>query len=195
MFRFFLAAVDVLPAAVVLAPVFALFYFTVYGRNFRRSVLCCLFCLYLAAVFSLVGIPNITYIRPEINLNLLPVLGMLADFKNSVLNVILFVPLGIFLPLLWQQFRKCGRTVLFGFGLSLTVELLQMLTFRATDVNDLITNTVGTVLGFFLVNSLGNKSCAAGNGKGEPFVLCILSFGVMFFLHPLLSPFIYDRLL
>ena len=70
MIRVFLAAVDVVPAAIVLVPLFAGLYFTAYKHNFRKSALYCVFCLYLAAVFSLVGIPNVTYIRPEINLNL-----------------------------------------------------------------------------------------------------------------------------
>lgn len=36
-----------------------------------------------------------------------------------------------------------------GFGLSLTIELAQLFTqYRATDVDDLITNTVGTLLGY-----------------------------------------------
>lgn len=194
MYRFFLAAVDIVPAAVVLIPLFAILYGTLYGRNFKKSALYCLFCLYIAAVFSLVGIPNVTYFRPQINLNLIPFRGMVEDWKNGLLNVALFLPLGFFLPLLWQKYRRICSCVTFGFFLSLIIELLQMLTFRATDVNDLITNCVGTVIGFLLVRPITDRVCPVSSGR-DSYFLCILSFVVMFFGHPFLSPLIWDNIL
>ncbi|MBR2421790.1 MAG: VanZ family protein [Oscillospiraceae bacterium] len=195
MYRFFLAAVDVVPAALVLLPLFWILYLTVYQRNVRKSILCCLYCLYLAAVFSLVGIPNVTYFRPDVNLNLIPFRGMVEDLKNGMLNVVLFVPLGFFLPVLWRRFRRPGPCLAFGFSLSLSIELLQLLTFRATDVNDLITNTLGTLLGFLMARRLAAKHSPAGEGTGEPVWLTALAFAVMFFAHPFLSPWLWDRIL
>jgi glycopeptide antibiotics resistance protein len=195
MYRIFLAYVDVIPAAIVLLPLFGVLHFTVFHRALRKSILYCLFCLYISAVFSLVGIPNVTYFRPEVNLNLLPFVGILQDLKNSFLNVMLFVPLGVLLPVLCEGFRKPIPTVIFGAGLSIAVELLQMLTFRATDVNDLITNTVGTLLGFAIVKPLLGKWLPAGKGRSAPYLLIGLSFLVMFFVHPFLSPLIWDRIL
>lgn len=193
--RIFLAAVDLVPAAIVLVPLFLILFCTVYERNVRKSALYCLFCLYMATVFSLVGIPNVTYFRPEVNLNLIPFLGIVEDLKNSVLNVALFVPLGFLLPMLWRRFRQMRSAVIFGAGLSLTVELLQLLTFRATDVNDLITNSFGTAIGFLLAKGIGGKFEPAQAKSGDVYVLCVLSFAVMFFLHPILSPILWDRIL
>ena len=195
MIRIYLAAVDVLPAAVVLIPAFLMLYWTFYKRNLAQSVLYCLFCLYLSAVFSLVGIPNITYFRPDVNLNLMPFRGIMEDLKNSLLNIALFVPLGFFLPVLWTRFRNISSTILFGFGLSLGIELLQMLTYRATDVNDLITNVSGAMVGFMLVKPITRKYPAVGEGRNDACFLCSLSFCVMFFLHPFLSIMIWDRFL
>lgn len=195
MYRFFLAAVDIVPAAVVLIPVFAVLYITSYGRNLKKTVLYCLFCLYLSAVFVLVGIPNATYFRLELNLNLIPFVGMIDDLKNSILNVLLFVPLGCFLPALWMKFRKLSACVIFGFGLSVAVELLQMLTFRATDVNDLITNTVGSFLGFLLVKGRITNTPSVGEGQRDAYLLTMISFCVIFFIHPFLSPLIWDKFL
>ena len=195
MVRVYLALVDIIPAAVVLVPLHLVFYFSIYRRNLRRSVLCCLFCLYLSAVFALVGIPNVTYIRPELNLNLIPFRGILEDGKNSILNVAQFIPLGMFLPVLWSRFRRTGAVALYGLGLSLGIELLQMLTFRATDVNDLITNVLGTLVGFLLVKPLAAKHPPLGGNNREAFWLCGLSFAVMFFAHPFLSPWIWDKFL
>lgn len=200
MFRIILAAMDVIPAAVVLVPVFLLLYVTVYKRDLKKSVLSCVFSLYLAAVFSLVGIPNITYVRFEINLNLIPFLGLIDDFKNSILNVLLFVPLGWMLPVLWKKYRKRRETALFGLGMSLVIELLQMFTFRATDINDLIMNGIGTYLGFLLADALIRKYPVIRDAVNEEktkelYGVWAITFGVMFFLHPFLSSAIWDRIL
>lgn len=195
MIRFYLAAVDVVPAALVLMPLFLILHCTAYHRSLRKSILYCLFCLYLSAVFSLVGIPNVRYFRPDVNWNLIPFAGLMGDLKNSLLNILLFVPLGIFLPVLWGRFRRLAPACFFGLGLSLTIELLQLLTYRATDVNDLMTNAAGTAAGFLLARPISRKHPEIGAGRAEPYALCALSFGVMFFLHPFLSPFLWDRIL
>ena len=195
MIQIYLAAVDVVPAAIILVPLFLILYWTAYHRSVWKSSLYCLFCLYLSAVFSLVGIPNVTYFRPGLNLNLIPFLGIIEDLKNSLLNILLFVPLGFFLPVLWTRFRRFIPVFFFGFGLSLAVELLQMLTYRATDVNDLITNTLGTAIGYFIAKPLVARHSAVSNNGADSCRLCVLSFCVMFFLHPFLSPMIWDRIL
>lgn len=195
MYRFYLTAIDIIPAAMVLVPAFGVLYATVYGCDLRKSLSYLLFCLYIAAVFSLVGIPNVTYFRPEVNLNLVPFAGMLADLKNCILNVALFLPLGFFLPVLWHRFRRWIPCAAFGFGLSLTIEVLQMLTFRATDVNDLITNAAGTLVGFLLAKLVTRRVPAVGEGSRDAVLLCGLSFGIMFFLHPFLSPMVWDKFL
>ena len=195
MYRVFLSAVDVVPAAIVLVPLFVVLHYTAYGRDLRKSLLYCVFCLYMAAVFVLVGIPNVTYFRPGMNINLIPFAGMSADLKNCILNVALFIPLGILLPVLWQRFRDMIPCVQFGFFLSLSIELMQMLTFRATDVNDLITNVCGTLVGFLLVKPVIRKFPAVEKGSRDAFQLIGISFFTMFFIHPFLSPLIWDRIL
>lgn len=200
MFRFYLAAVDVIPAAVILVPVFLILYATVYRRNLRKSVLYCMFSLYLAAVFSLVGIPNVTYVRFEVNLNLIPILGIAEDFKNSILNILLFVPLGFLLPILWKKFREKRNALLFGLGMSLVIEILQMFTYRATDVNDLITNGLGTFLGFLSAKMLIKRFPAVRDAvneekTGQLYTLWAITFGVMFFIHPFLSSAMWDWIL
>ena len=195
MYRFYLAAVDVIPAAVVLVPLFLILYVTAFERNLIKSGMYCLFSLYLSAVFSLVGLPNVLYVRPEINLNLIPLLGIIDDLSNSLLNVLLFIPLGLFLPVIWTYYRNVKSTVAFGIGLSMMIEVLQMLTFRTSDVNDLITNTAGTAIGFLLAQPITHKFSAVEQEKRESYMLLGTAFGVMFFLHPFLSPVIWDNFL
>ena len=195
MYRFYLAAIDMLPGALLLAPVYLILHKS-YFHDIRKSILCYLFSCYLSAMYVLVGLPNITYIRPELNLNLIPMIGIIDDWNNSILNIVLFVPLGIILPILWNRFRTMKHTILFGFSASVAIELLQMLTFRATDVNDLITNTLGVYLGFLCAKYLLNHYKITGSDKeSEVIVVIVCILLVMFFLYPFVSSTLWDLLL
>ena len=69
-------------------------------------------------------------------------------FRNLVGNVLLFAPVGFLAPLLWPYWRKFGRALALGAGLSLTIELLQLCNVRATVTDDFLLNTLGAVLGY-----------------------------------------------
>ena len=75
-----------------------------------------------------------------------------GDFiRQIVLNVIMTVPFGILLPLTQQESRrKLTVTVLASFLLSLSIEILQPFinSYRSFDVTDLITNTLGGMIGY-----------------------------------------------
>ena len=76
-------------------------------------------------------------------------LGPASVFLNLAGNVLGFMPLGFFLPLISPVFRNGLRTVGLGFLLSLTVELVQLLTRTGCfDVDDIILNTGGALLGW-----------------------------------------------
>ena len=200
MYRFYLVAVDVIPAAMVLIPLMILLHWTAYRRDLRKTMLYGLLALYFAAVISVVGLPNVTYVRIDANVNLIPFRDMLKGLASTVLNILLFFPMGFLLPVLWKNFRCISKTIGVGFTISLVIELLQLLTYRATDINDLMTNTFGTFLGFLLADCLIQRHHAFRNalkeqGTGDVFSLFVLSFLVMFFLHPFLSPLLWDRIL
>ncbi len=182
-------------AMVILLPVFFIGnHFFV--RDLRRTACYCVFAFYLAAVDSVVGLPNIAYIRFDLNVNLQLFSYMFSDYGNSLLNIVLFVPLGMMLPLFCPAFQKFWKTALFGLCISLAIELLQIFTFRATDVNDLITNSAGTILGWCAARSLSSGSVIAVPSwrPREVFAVTGLSFGVMFFLHPFVSGLIWSLL-
>jgi len=68
-------------------------------------------------------------------------------FDQVTLNVLLFVPLGAML-MFWGR-RTIGQTALIGYGVSLLIEGSQLMwANRIFDVDDLITNTTGTALGW-----------------------------------------------
>jgi glycopeptide antibiotics resistance protein len=73
---------------------------------------------------------------------------------NIVGNVAVFIPLGLGLAGILQNSNRrqtIWRTVLAGFLVSLAIELIQLaIPSRATDVDDLIFNTLGATLGGLL---------------------------------------------
>ena len=195
MYRFYLAASDLLPGILILAPVYWVLN-KVYFHNAEKSFFYFLLSCYLSIVYVLVGMPNVTYIRPEVNLNLIPIIGMIDDWKNGILNILLFVPLGMMMPVLWNSFRTQKNTLFFGFGTSLAIELLQMLTFRATDVNDLITNTYGTYLGFLCTAFLLRRKPVQAVGRNEEIgIVFAVVLLVMFFVYPFVSSTLWNYIL
>jgi glycopeptide antibiotics resistance protein len=76
----------------------------------------------------------------------------LQVWLNVLLNIALFVPLGILLPLLARVFRKWYCMLFTGFGTSLAIELCQFILERGImDVDDLFTNTLGSMIGWSIV--------------------------------------------
>lgn len=70
---------------------------------------------------------------------------------NLVGNVIMFVPLGFFVPCIWQKPRKFGWHFLIMTLTIVLIELTQLFTLLGScDVDDLLLNLVGTTLGFVL---------------------------------------------
>ncbi|TNC26149.1 VanZ family protein [Amycolatopsis alkalitolerans] len=139
------------------------------GRVVRTAAVLCYACLGLAVVFlplpgprtrplvqtiQLVPFQWITDVRTDAaGPGLLNALTTTA-FEQMALNVLLFVPLGIFARVLWR--RGLVGTTLLGFAVSLCVEVTQLTAnwgtapfqYRIFDVDDLITNTSGAALGW-----------------------------------------------
>lgn len=62
----------------------------------------------------------------------------------------MFAPLGFLVPLLWKKFRRFWKVALLGAGVSLSIETLQLLLPRGTDVDDVWLNTLGAMLGYLV---------------------------------------------
>lgn len=69
--------------------------------------------------------------------------------RHLLQNVALFVPLGVLLPLLHRSLRSVWWALLGGAALSTMIETTQLvLAVGQCDVNDILTNTLGAVLGY-----------------------------------------------
>lgn len=115
----------------------------------------------------------LAYKRLDNTINLIPLAEM--DWVGYGLNIFMFMPLGFLLPLLWPSFRNGAKTVLFGFLMSLSIEICQLFCFRATDIDDLIMNTIGAFFGFLCWKLLRLVFPKAGEkamelGRAEPWI-------------------------
>lgn len=136
--------------------------FMIFGRDNRipkvkTTVLSLVMYYYLCVLLTnIVGMPTlrefvrISQLGESIfnpNINLIP----LSDgFSLSfILNIFLFIPMGFLCPFISKTFGTLRTTVLIGVVFSLLVEIIQMFTlYRATDINDLLTNVIGTMIGY-----------------------------------------------
>ncbi len=87
--------------------------------------------------------------------NLVPLLrlfryGSVRDIVWNVAgNAAMFVPSGIVLPVVYRRLDSFRKTVAAGALLSLSIEILQLpFLSRASDIDDLILNTLGTAVGY-----------------------------------------------
>jgi glycopeptide antibiotics resistance protein len=61
----------------------------------------------------------------------------------------MFIPLGIVWPAVFKQLDKPWKVIAAGVGVSLTIEILQLPFYgRATDIDDLILNSAGFLIGY-----------------------------------------------
>jgi glycopeptide antibiotics resistance protein len=80
-----------------------------------------------------------------------------VDAPSFTLNVIMFIPLGVLLPQLWPRLDAFRRLALWSAGASLSIELAQLVlgltvgSRRTVDINDLIANTAGALVGLFIL--------------------------------------------
>lgn len=207
MVRLLSMGIDVFASAIFVIPaVFILQYAVWKQRIFSKMAAVMVFMFYLVAVFSVVGIPTVTSWHANPTFNLIPIIDIVNSpldyIRNTVLNIALFVPFGFLLPTVWKEYRSLSTVALAGLMLSVLIEVLQIFTFRLTDVDDLITNTAGAVLGFYMVRlfSLRLPFRLAGNeeksySKYEPVIILAVAFLIAFCLKPFVSDAVWNKIL
>lgn len=152
MLRLYYIGLEVLQSAAVFLPVIWLVLYFGFHRRLHYIFWESILGLYVLSVLAAVGFPSLRYLIVDFTVNVIP-FGQLFDFSmsylsNMILNVILFVPLGVFLPIMSGKYKSWKRVVLTGFLFSLFIEIMQIFSFRATDVDDLIMNTLGAAAGY-----------------------------------------------
>ena len=87
-------------------------------------------------------------------------------------NVLVFVPFGALAPMVWPRLRTWAGMTLAALAFSAAVELAQLavslalgFAYRSTDIDDLLLNVPGVLLGFALCRLLERRSEAAGRAR------------------------------
>ena len=147
--------------------------------SYKAELILFLFYIYVISVLTLTIIPlpfsRFNFFTKEASINLIPVVNTVNDLRetfsrnenirtehtlqNLFGNIILFIPLGIFLPVLSYRYRSLMNVVIVAFISSASIETMQFLErqfeiYRFVDIDDVILNTLGATLGFLIINKL-----------------------------------------
>ncbi|MCW1239168.1 MULTISPECIES: VanZ family protein [Bacillus] len=150
------------------------------GVNWWKELISFLFVIYIGMVVAItlfpipIGFPTgIENIR--LSINIVPFASIIKDigkigiaYDGDVLfmiglivrnvggNILLLMPLGFLAPIIWDKFKKIKNTILLGLAISISIELLQLTESlfsgwgRITDIDDVIFNVIGSIVGYFI---------------------------------------------
>lgn len=166
----------------------------------KTSILSLMLYYYLCMMLiNIVGIPTLNeFIRMSQlgkaifnpNINLIPFSDGLSF--SFIANIFLFIPLGFLCPLISSAYARVKNVFFIGLGLSLFIEIVQLFTlYRATDINDLLTNVIGALIGyccFRFVEKIQRREPRSTSRSAKkdytaylPVIIMIVAFGVGFF--------------
>ena len=79
---------------------------------------------------------------------------------ENIMNVIVFIPIGILLAIVFKQ-MSWWKVLLIGCSISITIEVLQFYFMKGfSEVDDVMHNTVGCLIGWFMVK--GSRLMVSG---------------------------------
>ena len=146
-------------------------------RNFWLKALFIIYCLLLITIlflnneYRMGGFQNINTFSKEHfeTSNLIPfatiieyIIGVISNDINTNIviinfatNLLLFAPMGFFIPVLFQnRIKNIKQFVIMIIILTLIVEMLQFITYRgSTDIDDIILNTIGAVIMYMIMRT------------------------------------------
>ena len=73
---------------------------------------------------------------------------------NVLGNILMFIPLGLLLPMVYEKAKKTYMVILISSIFSLCIEITQLFLNRCFDVDDLILNIVGSAIGYIIFKTI-----------------------------------------
>lgn len=73
-----------------------------------------------------------------------------VSILNLLSNIFLFSPIGFFVLLINERYISLKKIILIGVSTSCVVEVIQLFIGRSCDIDDVILNTCGVVIGFII---------------------------------------------
>lgn len=174
--------INMIPYMIIAVPIYLIIRFLMLRKTSRKfnlyhEITLLIFVIFIVGLASQTVIPKIELgINGNINIlkngthgiNLLPLKVLFETYRevfinlninyliiNFLGNIIMFMPIGFFIPLLWEIPDE--KIIIVGFLFSLFIEVCQLFLNRGTDVDDLILNTLGTILGLLVYKFLYKK--------------------------------------
>lgn len=152
--------------------------------------------IYVWLVFSVTGIGSVWDIISkgglietfqQANIGIIPFQS--DGLFTYCMNIIMLMPLGFLLPYIWKNFRNPIKVALTGLVFSVFIEFAQLPTNRLVDIDDLLMNTLGAVLGYVVWKLIGNhffnkkeKQRTISLGNSEPVIYLVLACASNFLL-------------
>lgn len=119
-------------------------------------------------MLSIAKIPDIFHLQFSPSVELLPFSTLIRQPIAYLQALLLFLPFGFSLPLLWTRFSEDDeageQVVVAGMMLSIGIEVCQLFGGGSASINDLLMNIVGTAAGyglFCLFRSLAPRAACA----------------------------------
>lgn len=101
------------------------------------------------------------------------------------LNIVLFIPLGFLLPFIWKSLNSWKLILFISAGTSVLIECSQIFNHRRTDIDDLLLNVLGGLVGYLIFKCF-SKVTKCTNAEFqfniEPIVYIVVMFLGHFFL-------------
>jgi len=86
---------------------------------------------------------------------------------NLIGNITMFIPLGVVWPVVYKELNSHKKVIVAGVGFTLCIEILQLpLASRVSDIDDLILNSIGYLIGYglyLLVKKICFRKMTGGN--------------------------------
>ncbi len=71
-----------------------------------------------------------------------------VSILNIFANMLLFSPMGFLVPLIWKKWDSFKEIFFLGLGITCLIEIVQLFIGRSTDIDDVILNTFGMIIGY-----------------------------------------------
>ena len=173
--------IQVIPITLLVGILYIIFRFLKLKKNnsdinYKREILYLIFICYIVGLFNLVLVPinfwNIIWYNIFYNFNENPFAGIF-DFSYNFIptiykiiigeytldswgkamiveNFLMFIPMGILLSLCLENVNK-KNIFKYAVLIPLAIEVLQLVVGRSFDIDDLVMNFLGIVIGYYLV--------------------------------------------
>ncbi len=113
-----------------------------------------LICSIFLIIFATILFVPINFQPEEYILNIKPLnwIGNTDSIQQVIVekvpNIMLFIPLGFFIPIVLENKRKLYKTTFISLCITFSVEFFQYFIGRSSDIDDIITNILGAIIGY-----------------------------------------------